>query len=170
MNQKSFKNKIVTRRQHRPNGVKLEINPLTLSFRDDQAGLEKLFLSNYFTTNLRHSRLCHIFTIVLYGLSGILELVLFPDSKAAVWTIRYGIVIPIFMIGLPFSYSSYYAKIWQLIQAFYILATGSSFTMMIIVGPKPTVFSYYVGVIICMIFGYRACASMPLVMLSTIRL
>ena len=140
--------------QHRSNDVKLEINPLTLSFRDDQAGLEKLFLSNYFLTNVKHSRLCHIFTIVLYGFSGILELVLFPESKAAVWTIRYGIVIPIFIIGLLFSYSSYYAKFWQLIQSFYIFVTGFSFTMMIIVGPKPTVFSYYVGVIICMIFGY----------------
>jgi two-component system cell cycle sensor histidine kinase/response regulator CckA len=154
MNPISFINNFFPGNQPTSTAVKLKVNPLTLSFRDDQAGLEELFLSNYFTANLNHSRLSHLFTIFLYGISGILELVLFPESKAAVWTIRYGIVIPIFMAGLLFSFSAYYAKFWQLIQAFYILVTGGSFTMMIIVGPKPTIYSYYVGVIICMIFGY----------------
>ena len=87
-------------------------------------------------------------------MSGILELVLFPESKAAVWTIRYGIVIPIFMVGLLFSFSAYYAKFWQLIQSVYILVTGIGFLMMIILGPKPAVFSYYVGIIVSMFFGY----------------
>ncbi len=134
--------------------VKLKINPLTLSFREEQAGLEKLFSSNYFSTNLKHSRLCHLFAIFFYGISGILELVLFPDSKGVVWTIRYGIVIPIFITGLLFSFSTYYAKFWQLIHGIYIMATGIGFLAMIIFGPKPAVFSYYVGIIMSMFFGY----------------
>jgi len=154
MNPISFKDNLAGGNQSTSTAVRLKINPLTLSFREDQAGLEALFLSNYFITNLYHSRLCHVFTICLYGISGILELVLFPESKTAVWTIRYGIVIPIFMIGLLFSFSAYYAKFWQLIQAFYIMVTGIGFLMMIILGPKPTVFSYYVGIIVSMFFGY----------------
>jgi hypothetical protein len=104
MNPKSFINNFVPGNQPTSTAVKLKVNPLTLSFRDDQAGLEELFLSNYFTANLNHSRLCHVFSIFFYGISGILELVLFPESKAAVWTIRYSIVIPLFMISLLFSY------------------------------------------------------------------
>lgn len=154
MNLIFFKHNFVVDNQPASTAVKLKINPLTLSFRDDQAGLEELFLSNYFNTNLNHSRLCHLFSIFFYGISGILELVLFPESKAAVWTIRYGIVIPLFMVSLLFSYSVYYAKFWQLIQAVLIMVTGTGFLMMIIVGPKPAVFSYYVGIIVSMFFGY----------------
>jgi PAS domain S-box-containing protein len=154
MNPISFQKVLVSSNQPKSTTVKLKINPFTLSFREDQAGLEKLFSSNYFSTNLKHSRLCHIFSIFFYGVSGILELVLFPESKEAVWTIRYGIVIPLFMISLGFSFSAYYAKLWQIIQAFFIVITGTGFLMMIILGPKPTVFSYYVGIIMSMFFGY----------------
>jgi PAS domain S-box-containing protein len=154
MNPISFINSLVAGLQSTSTAVKLKVNPFTLSFRENQAGLEKLFLSNYFTTNLTHSRLCHLFSIFFYGISGMLELVLFPESKATVWIIRYGIVIPLFMISLLFSYSIYYAKFWQLIQAVFIIITGTGFLMMIIVGPKPAVYSYYVGIIVSMFFGY----------------
>ena len=154
MNPISFPKNLFSGNQLKSSAVKLKINPITLSFCDEQAGLEKLFSYNYFSTNLNHSRLCHLFAIFFYGISGIMELVLFPDSKGVVWTIRYGIVIPIFILGLLFSFSTYYAKFWQLIHAIYIISTGIGFLAMIILGPKPTVFSYYVGIIMSMFFGY----------------
>jgi signal transduction histidine kinase/ActR/RegA family two-component response regulator len=73
---------------------------------------------------------------------------------STLWTVRYGVVIPLFIIGLGFTHTEYYIKCWYLISAIYILATGGGFIMMIILGPKPEIYSYYVGIIISLFFGY----------------
>lgn len=72
----------------------------------------------------------------------------------ALWTVRYGVVIPLFIIGLGFTYTKYYKNYWYSVSIIYILATGGGFIMMIILGPKPEIYSYYVGIIICLFFGY----------------
>jgi signal transduction histidine kinase len=137
-----------------PSSVGLIVNPLTLSFSDHQADLENPFLQGYFAANLRHLRICHIIAIFFYGLTGILEDAVIPDAKAALWLVRYGIVIPWFAAGLIFSFSAYYRKYWQIISVSYILATGGGFVAMIILGPKPQIYSYYVGIIVSLFFGY----------------
>ena len=133
---------------------RLRIDPLTLSFRGDLEHLESLFHQNYFESNLRHLRICHLIAILFYGLTGLLENILLPEAMSALWTVRYGVVIPLFIIGLGFTYTNYYKKYWYSISAGYILATGGGFIMMIILGPKPDMYAYYVGIIICLFFGY----------------
>jgi len=133
---------------------RLRIDPLTLSFRGDLEHLESLFHQNYFESNLRHLRICHLIAILFYGLTGLLENILLPEALSALWTVRYGVVIPLFIIGLGFTYTNYYKKYWYSISAGYILATGGGFIMMIILGPKPDIYAYYVGIIICLFFGY----------------
>lgn len=138
-----------------PGSFRLRVNPLSLSFRGDFEHLENQFHQNYFDINLRHLRLCHLIAILFYGLTGLLEKnILLPEALSALWTIRYLFVIPMFLIGLGFTYTNYYKKYWYSISALYILATGGGFIMMIILGPKPQVYAYYVGVIICLFFGY----------------
>ena len=133
---------------------RLRVNPFTLSFRGNLANHESLFHQNYFKSNLRHLRLCHIIAILFYGLTGLLENIVVPEAKAVLWTIRYGAVIPLFVIGLGLTYTDYYRKYWYSISVLYILATGGGFIMMIILGPKPQMYSYYVGIIVCLFFGY----------------
>jgi signal transduction histidine kinase/ActR/RegA family two-component response regulator len=138
-----------------PGSFRLRVNPLSLSFRGDFKHLENQFHQNYFDSNLRHLRLCHLIAILFYGLTGLLEKnILLPEALSALWTIRYLFVIPMFLVGLGFTYTNYYRKYWYSISALYILATGGGFIMMIILGPKPQVYAYYVGVIICLFFGY----------------
>ncbi len=137
-----------------PGSFKLRVDPFTLSFRGDLEHLESRFHQNYFESNLRHLRLCHLVAILFYGLTGFLENFLFPEAMSALWTVRYGVVTPLFIIGLGFTYTKYYKKYWYSISAVYILATGGGFVMMIILGPKPDMFAYYVGIIIALFFGY----------------
>ena len=133
---------------------RLRVNPLTLSFRGDLKHLESHFHQDYFESNLSHLRLCHLITLLFYGLTGLLETVLFTEAASALWIVRYGIVMPLFVVGLGFTYTSYYKKYWYSISVLYILATGGGFIVMIILGPKPEIYSYYVGIIICLFFGY----------------
>ena len=154
MNPISFINSFVTGLQSTSTAVKLKVNPITLSFRNEQAGLEELFIKDYYKSNIKHLRICHFIAIFFYGLTAITEIVLFPNAIANLWVVRFGIVIPIFVVGLLFSFSDYYAKFWQTINTAYILATGGGFIMMIILGPKPGIYSYYVGIIVSLFFGY----------------
>lgn len=138
-----------------PGSFRLRVSPITLSFLGDFKHLEDLFHRNYFDTNLKHLRLCHWIAILFYGFTGLLEKnILLPEELSTLWTIRYLFVIPMFLVGLGFTYTKYYRKYWYSISALYILATGGGFIMMIILGPKPQVYAYYVGVIICLFFGY----------------
>ena len=115
----------------------ISVDLLTLSFRGDIAHLESHFHQNYFESNLRHLRLCHLIAILFYGLTGLLENIVLPEAQSALWAVRYGVVIPMFIIGLCFTYTKYYKNYWYSISAVYILATGGGFIMMIILGPKP---------------------------------
>jgi signal transduction histidine kinase/ActR/RegA family two-component response regulator len=137
-----------------PGSFRLRVDPLTLSFRGGLEHLESDFHRNYFESNLRHLRLCHLVSILFYGLTGLLENIIFPEAISALWTVRYGVVTPLFIIGLGFTYTNYYKKYWYSISAVYILATGGGFVMMIILGPKPEAYDYYVGIIIGAFFGY----------------
>jgi len=137
-----------------PASFRLGVDPFTLSFRGDLEHLERDFHRNYFESNLRHLRLCHLVAILFYGLTGLLENILFSEAMSALWTVRYGFVTPLFIIGLGFTYTNYYKKYWYSISAVYILATGGGFVMMIILGPKPEMYAYYVGIITGLFFGY----------------
>jgi signal transduction histidine kinase/ActR/RegA family two-component response regulator len=137
-----------------PASFRLGVDPFTLSFRGDLEHLEGDFHRNYFESNLRHLRRCHLVSILFYGLTGFLENILFPEAISALWTVRYGFVTPLFIIGLGFTYTNFYKKYWYLIHAGYLLATGGAFVMIIILGPKPEAYAYYVGIIISAFFGY----------------
>jgi signal transduction histidine kinase len=137
--------------------IDLKVRHITLSFSDEQTDLEDQFLQNYFTSNLKYLRLIHFIAIFFYGLTGILDYALFPDAKTAFWIIRYGFIIPVFALGVLFTFSAYYQKCWQLIHAIYIFLTGGGFIVIIAIGPKPEIYSYYVGIIICLFFGYTFC-------------
>ena len=134
--------------------IRLKVNPLTLSFCDEFEHLEDRFHHHYFKANLTVLRIIHVIAILFYGLTGIPENILFPEALPVLWAIRYCAVIPLFFIGLGFSFTRYYEKCWYLISAIYILATGCGFILMIILGPKPQIYTYYVGIIICLFFGY----------------
>jgi signal transduction histidine kinase/ActR/RegA family two-component response regulator len=137
-----------------PASFRRGVDPLTLSFRGELKFLESQFHQKYFESNLRHLRVCHLIAILFYGLTGLLETILIPEAMLALWTVRYGVVIPLFIIGLGVTYTNYYKKYWYAISTLYILATGGGFVMMIILGPKPEMYAYYVGIIICLFFGY----------------
>jgi len=154
MNPIPFQNILFSDNQSTSPSVDLKLNPLTLSFSEDQSELETLFLTDYLGSNLKHLRLCHFIAIFFYGLTAVTEFILFPEAVSTLLMIRYGIVIPLFIAGFILSFSDFYFKYWQPINGGYILATGGGFILMIALGPKPGIYSYYVGIIVSLFFGY----------------
>ena len=136
-----------------PSG-QMALHPLTLAFRGQHRHLEKNFAEDYFNKNLSHLRLCHWLTIFFYSIPGILDASFFPEMKASLWTIRYLVVCPVFLLGLGFTYTPYYRRWWQLISMGYILLTGGGFIWMIAIATPPASYGYYVGILITLMFGY----------------
>jgi PAS domain S-box-containing protein len=136
-----------------PSG-QMALNRLTLAFAGQHRHLEKHFARDYFDRNLSHLRLCHWLAIFFYSIPGILDASFFPEMTASLWTIRFLVVCPAFLLGFAFTYTPYYRHWWQLISMGYILLTGGGFITMIAIAPLPIIHSYYVGILISMVFGY----------------
>jgi len=136
-----------------PSG-KMDLHPLTLSFRGTQQQLETHFADGYFEKSLSHLRLCHWLSIIFYSIPGLLDAGFFPEVKTDLWAIRYLVVCPIFLLGLGITYTPVYRRWWQLISLGYILLTGGGFIWMIAIATPPASYGYYVGIIISMMFGY----------------
>jgi len=135
--------------------VKIKLNWATLKFLGPaNIHLEKLFNEKYFVKNLKHIRYCHIIAIFFYLVAGFIDYLLFPNDLAILLSVRFLIVVPIFIAGYLFSYSRHYQKVWQKVSFLYILVTGWSFIVFTMVAEPPDAYGYYVGILFCMMFGY----------------
>ena len=130
------------------------LHPVTLAFAKDQAPLEPLYAEKYFSKNLGHLRRCHYVSIVFYLMAAVIDYAIFPQWVLLFWTIRFGCVAPCFLVGLVFTYRPGYRHYWKQISFAYILLTGISFLAMMILAPPPQCYTYYIGVAICLMFGY----------------
>lgn len=135
--------------------VQIKLHWATLRFSDRaDLHLEKLFQEKYFYKNLNHIRYCHLYTIIFYLLAGLIDYVLFPNDLVALFSIRFLVVIPVFIAGYIFTYSRHYQKVWQQVSFLYILITGWSFIIFTMIAEPPGAYGYYVGILFCMMFGY----------------
>jgi signal transduction histidine kinase/ActR/RegA family two-component response regulator len=135
-------------------GYQLILNPLNLSFTKEQKNLEKDFLEDYYQNNLYLFRICHLFAILFYSLFAIIDLLVFPEQKYFLWFIRFGIVAPVFIVSFIFTFSENYKKSWSFLNNFYVVMTGTGFTVMVIYLPPPMSYFYTAGITICLLFGY----------------
>jgi len=134
--------------------VDIRLNRLTLAFCGDQAHLEKPFLAGYFKKYLNHLRFCHGYAVFFYSIVGFSDTAVPQPGLHLIWIIRYGIVVPVFVLGFLLTYTRYYERLWQQISMVYVLLTGSGFIAMSAIASPPQGYSYYVGVIIALVFGY----------------
>ncbi|MCA1793579.1 MAG: PAS domain S-box protein [Desulfobacteraceae bacterium] len=132
----------------------MKLNWLNLEFETSSDNLENRFREKYFSSNLRHLRNCHLYTIAFYAAAGYIDYLFFKEDLFWLFLIRFLIVIPIFITGFFFSFSRYYKKSWQLISLFYVLLTGFSFIASMVIGDPPKAYDYYLGIFFCMVFGY----------------
>ncbi len=59
-----------------------------------------------------------------------------------------------FLAGFLLTFHHSYKRLWQALNNVYVLVTGSGFLAVMLFTPPPLNTRYYVGVIICLVFGY----------------
>lgn len=134
--------------------LRVSLHPLTLVFTGSQQPLEQSFKRAYYSNSIEHVRHCMLYAILFFSMFGILDAYVFPEQKFQLWFIRYVLVCPVFLLGLIFSYSDAYRRLWQFVNGFYIVVTGFAYVAMVVITPAPESFFYGVGIIFCVFFGY----------------
>lgn len=126
----------------------------TLAFRNSP--LESKFKTSYFESNLQVGRACHLIAVLFFWIVGIWNALVVSPSSSGIWLAMISSVTLIFLLGLAGSYfaTNTYARFWQPLFAFYVLVTGSAFSLVTLAsGPHLPDFNF-AGIILCLFFCY----------------
>jgi signal transduction histidine kinase len=109
--------------------------------------VEREFLREHLQSSLTIIRVAILCGIILYAGFGILDYYILTDILKTAWTIRYGVVIPILLGILLFTYSPYFIRFAQFALALSMLSAGGGVVAMTAVGHPPGSYWYYAGLI-----------------------
>lgn len=127
------------------------MHPLTLRF---DAALEREFAHEYFDSTLPVVRLAIVLGIALYSLFGILDAVIVPEQRDALWVIRFAIVVPILLAGLAFTFSRHFRR-WRDTVLFIVVAVASlGIVAMTAIIPRPGSYLYYAGLLLAVMYAF----------------
>ena len=132
----------------------MKLNPLTLKFSGESSNFEEPFLKDYYRVSLIHIRVLMILGALLYASFGILDILVMPEKKFIMWSIRFIVVGPGLISVLLLSFSSIFEQYMQRILAFSYIMAGTGIICMIAIAPPLVSYSYYVGLLLVFIWGY----------------
>lgn len=127
---------------------------ISLKFPGENRDFEAEFRTDYFRKNLSHFRYCIVYSILLYAALGVLDYMVFHENLRQLLSIRFFVIIPIFLFGLLYTFNRNYVHLWRLANNFFVVITSAGFLVMMIICDPPMNYHFYAGVIICLIFGY----------------
>jgi PAS domain S-box-containing protein len=135
---------------------KLTINPFTLKFTGDCSEFESSFDEFYLVSSIKQLRYAIVLAIVSWSSFGALDYILDPLNVKTLWTIRFGIIIPLMLIGGAISFSKYLKNMMQPMIAISIILIGCAVIAMIPMASPSTLLrhTYYAGLIIVFLFSY----------------
>lgn len=124
-------------------------NKITLAFPEQN---EKLFLKKYFSESLIQFRVAFVLVILLYGVFGFLDTIMFPQYARLFHIIRYSIVIPLLTFVLLLSYTKLFQKVWQILLLICFIVAGTGISVMTMFVPEN--YAYYAGMMLIFSGGY----------------
>lgn len=140
--------------QERTVREKTRLDFWTLKFTDEYKELEKHFLVSFYTDSLNKVRFALILAVIFYALFGILDVMLIPEYKYKMWTIRYLIVIPLLLSVLALSFTRVFKKKIQFISANVVLLSGIGVIIIIWLAPVELSNYYFPGLILILLMNY----------------
>ena len=118
-------------------------NKFTLAFPEKK---EKLFLKKYFSDSLFQVKVSLILVILLYGIFGYLDSLMFPEYANVFHMIRYVYVIPPLLVVFLLSFTKMFYKIWQVLLFISAIIGGGGISIMIFLVPEN--YTYYAGMML----------------------
>jgi signal transduction histidine kinase/CheY-like chemotaxis protein len=131
------------------------LNGLTLAYVGNIRGLEQDFNNDYFNRSILPFRFSIVLAIFFYGIFAFLDAIMFPELKEIFWFIRFGLVTPILVAVILFSYSRLFKKFMQPVITGIMYLTGLGIVVMNIYASNIAGdYSYYAGLFLILMFGY----------------
>ncbi len=128
----------------------LKFGKLSLRFVNQET--ERRFSDEHLVRSLPIIRLSMVTGALLYGLFGILDIIVVPDVLAEVWLIRFAVVCPFLLGMLLFSFTRYFARSAQLVLSLCMLVSGLGIIAMTAITSPPASYFYYAGLILIVIY------------------
>ena len=132
-----------------------KLNGFTLAFKGDIQHLESEFNNDYFKRSIIPFRFSIVLAIFFYGIFAFLDVIMFPELKNLFWLIRFGMVTPVLIAVIFFSYSQLFKKMMQPVITGIMYLTGLGIIVMNIYASNIAGdYSYYAGLFLILMFGY----------------
>ncbi len=116
--------------------------------------IEKAFLSFYLHKFLWQKRIAVLAGVSLYAVFGILDTVVMPEVKDALWFIRYGVVCPLGVLFLLITFKILNENVIQVLHLFLVMIAGLGIIAMIYVAPHTKSHIYYAGLMLVVFYAY----------------
>ena len=100
----------------------LKFRKISLRFVDHE--VERRFSDEHLVRSLPIIRLSMLAGALLYGVFGILDVIIVPDVLSEIWLIRFGFVCPFLLAMLLFSFTRYFARTAQFVLSACMLISG----------------------------------------------
>src|SRR6056297_2571995 len=121
-----------------------KLNSFTLSFDGKIKKYEEAYQEDYYNRSLNPFRFSLILAIFFFDVFAFLDATLLPDLKNIFWMIRFGMVTPILLLVLLYSYTSSFKKFMQPIIAGIMYITGLGIIIMIFLAARmASHYTYY---------------------------
>jgi two-component system cell cycle sensor histidine kinase PleC len=134
-----------------PGAGTFALHPLTLAFRDP--AVERRFATEHLARSLPAIRVFLLAAATLYGVFGILDAYIIPQTRNAAWLIRYAGVCPVMLTILLLTYTRNFPRIAQPAFAAAMLAAGLGVVCMTALAEAPGNALYYAGLVMVVIYG-----------------
>ena len=128
---------------------RMKFNKFTLAFPTE---IEDNFKTKYYHDSLIQFRVSFMLVTILYGVFGYLDWMVIADHAKLFNIIRFGIVVPLLLAVLLFSFSKYFIRVWQELIFICFVVAGAGITVMTLAAP--TNFTYYAGMMLIFSAGY----------------
>jgi len=132
-----------------------KLNRLTLAFAGEIKQYEKAFRDDYMAQSLNPMRFSLILSLFFFGIFAFLDALLLPELKNMFWIIRFGIISPLLIAVILFSFTPSFKKFMQPVLAAIMYITGLSIIIMTIFAANQAGnYTYYAGLFLIFIIGY----------------
>ncbi|MEW5734618.1 MAG: ATP-binding protein [Thermodesulfobacteriota bacterium] len=136
-------------------GINYEgMNPFSLRFSGEYAGLEGPFLDAYDRAALTHVRIAGFLAFLVYASFGLTDVTWAPEHYKDLWVIRYLVICPVLLAVPLFSYTRYFrpSYIQACIMALVLLGGLGIIAMMVVLRPKV----YSLGLTLVLVLNFTS--------------
>ena len=130
----------------------VQMHRLTLAF--SRPDVEAAFLEEYAARSLFQVRLGIGLGVGLVAAYGLLDAHIMPDAVEFVRWIRFGLLVPLLLVGLALAYSRHALRILQALPATLAVVTGAGIVAMTLKAGPPGNYLYYGGVLTTCVYLY----------------